>query len=196
MNRRDFIKSTGAAGLSLGVTHGLAGRQAAPPAGGLPMKVGFAERDITPDPGMEVPGGYVKEREWKIHDACKVRAVVFDDGRRQVALVGLDALVVPRHVVLGARRAIRQYCGMEPESVLIGASHSHSSGPIGMVQPHQFDHASPLVQHLAYEISSDADAGYLQRVEEEIVTAVCHARQLPRGGALRLRRGKRRQSLV
>jgi hypothetical protein len=176
MNRRDFIKSTGAVGLSLGVAPGLVEKQAAAsPAGGLPMKVGFAERDITPDPGMEVPGGYVKAREWTIHDACKVRAVVFDDGRRQVALVGLDALVVPRHVVLGARRAIRQYCGIEPESVLIGASHSHSSGPIGMVQPHQFDHASPLVRRLAYEISSNADADYLQRVEEEIVTAVCHA---------------------
>ena len=139
------------------------------------MKVGFAERDITPDPGMEVPGGYVKAREWTIHDPCKVRAVVCDDGRTAVALVGLDALIVPRHMVLAARRAIHRYCGILPEAVLIGASHSHSSGPIGMVQPGQFDDASPLVKHLAYDISSGADADYLGRVEEEIVTAVCHA---------------------
>ena len=139
------------------------------------MRVGFAERDITPDPGMEVPGGYVKEHFREIHDPCKVRAVVFDDGRTRVALVGLDALIVPRHLVLAARRGIHEQCGILPDSVLIGASHDHSAGPIGMVQPGQFDGASALVKRLAYDVSSAADAGYLERVLEEIVTAVCHA---------------------
>lgn len=178
MNRRDFIKSSGAAGLSLGVPRILSGKgeaAASPPQGGSPLKVGFAERDITPDLGMEVPGGYVKEREWKIHDPCKVRAVVFDDGRTRIALVGLDALIVPRYVVVAARRTIQERCGIPPNSVLIGASHSHSSGPIGMVRPGSYDDASPLVKKLAYEISSGADAGYVERVQEEIVTAVCHA---------------------
>ncbi len=178
MNRRDFIKSSGAAGLSLGVPRVFSGKDgvaASPPEGGSSLKVGFAERDITPDLGMEVPGGYVKEREWKIHDPCKVRAAVFDDGRTRLALVGLDALIVPRYVVVAARKIIHERCGIPPDSVLIGASHSHSSGPLGMVRPGEYDHASPLVKRLAYEVSSDADAGYVERVQEEIVTAVCHA---------------------
>jgi hypothetical protein len=178
MNRREFLKTSGVAGLSLGVPTGLHGKGEAAgltPEGGSALKVGFAERDITPDPGMEMPGAYMKEREWKIHDACKVRAVVFDDGRTQVALVGLDALMVPRHLVLAARRIIHERCGIRPDSVLIGASHDHSAGPVGMVQPGSYDDASPLVKKLAYEVSQDADAGYLERVQEEIVTAVCHA---------------------
>ncbi|MGA2074900.1 MAG: hypothetical protein ABSH52_15495 [Terriglobia bacterium] len=178
MNRREFIKSSGVAGLSIGVPRGLYGRDqatASPPERVSVLRVGFAERDITPDPGMEVPGGYVKERQWKIHDPCKVRAVVFDDGRTPVALVGLDAHDVPRYLVLAARRIIHQQCGILPGSVLIGASHSHSSGPIGKVQPGQYDGASALVKKLAYEVSQDADAVYLERVQEEIVTAVCHA---------------------
>jgi hypothetical protein len=164
--------------LSLGVGKGLYGEDAAtttPTKRGSVLQVGFAERDITPDPGMEVPGGYVKVHCREIHDPCKVRAVVFDDGRTRVALVGVDALIVPRHIVLAARRIIQERCGIRPDSVLIGASHSHSSGPLGMVQPCQYDDASALVKRLAYNVSSAADAGYLERVQQEIITAVCHA---------------------
>jgi neutral ceramidase len=141
-------------------------------------KVGFAERDISPDIGMEQPGGYGKAYLRKFHDACKVRAVVFDDSRKRVALVGVDALMIPRDLVLAARKQIQQRCGIEPEAVLIGASHSHSSGPTGMVQPGEYDFASPLVKMLAYEKSSCADAGYLERVQTEVITAVCHANSL------------------
>lgn len=109
MNRRDFLK---------------AGALAAAPAGAqypqlhvepLRMKAGFAERDITPrvDPA-------------KIHDPLKVRAAVFDDGSMQVALVGIDAIAVARPVVLAARRQIEERCGIPPEAVLVGASHTHS----------------------------------------------------------------------
>ena len=139
------------------------------------LRVGFAERDITPALGMEIPGGYGKAFHQKLHDPCKVRAVVFDDGKIKAALVGVDALMVPPHLVEAARKEIHERCAILPEAVLIGASHSHSSGPVGMVQPGQFDWASPFVRSLAYEKSSCADAGYIERVWEEIVTAVCQA---------------------
>jgi len=135
-------------------------------------KAGFAEVDITPALGMEIPGGYGKAFHQKFHDPCKVRAVVFDDGEKRTALVGVDALMVPRALVEDARKAIQEQCGIPPEAVLIGASHSHSSGPVGMVQPGQFDWASPSIQELAYEKSSCADAAYLDRVRSAVVDAV------------------------
>ena len=162
MNRREFFQLLPAAAMAQ------TGSEAV-------FKAGFAERDITPELGMEQPGGYGKVFHKTFHDACKVRAAVFDDGRMRAALVGIDALMVPRRIVLEAREAIVSRCGILPQAVLIGASHSHSSGPTGMVQPGQYDHASPLVKQLAYEKSSCADAGYLERVRTEIVTAVCHA---------------------
>jgi neutral ceramidase len=139
------------------------------------FKAGFAERDITPGIGMEQPGGYGKSFHRTFHDACKVRAVVFDDGKNRVALVGLDTLAVPRYTVLEARAEIAKRTGIKPESVMIGASHSHSSGPVGMVQPGEYDHASDLVKDLAYNKSSMADAGFMQLLKRQIVEAVVFA---------------------
>src|SRR5260370_30136527 len=161
---------------------------------GSRLKAGFAERDISPDVGMEHPGGYGKAYHRSFHDACKVRASVFDDGKTRVALVGIDALMIPRRLALDAREAIRTRCGIAQEAVLIGTSHSHSSGPTGMVQPGEYDHASPLARQLAYEKSSCADAGYLQRVRAAVVDAVCEADS--RRGEARLSFGSGLESQV
>ena len=150
------------------------------------LKAGFAERDITPKLGMEQPGGYGKAFHRTFHDPCKVRAAVFDDGNNRVAVVGIDALMIRRGSVLAARKGIRDKCGIPEENILIAASHSHSSGPTGMVQPGEFDHASEFVKTLAYEKSSCADAEYLRLVEQQIVDAVVAAdasRQEARCGA-------------
>src|SRR5215213_3507823 len=133
------------------------------------VQAGFAERDITPAVGMEVPGGYGKNFSKRIHDPCKARIAVFSDGQKRVALVGVDALVVPRQLVLEVRAKIQERCGIPGEAVMIGASHSHSSGPVGMVQKGEYDHASPLVQDLAYNKSSMADVGYMARFRDAIV---------------------------
>jgi hypothetical protein len=139
------------------------------------LKVGLAERDITPPLGSEWPGGYGKAYHRVFHDPCKVRAVVFDDGTKRVALVGIDALGIVKSSVDAARSAIHARCGIAPSAILIGASHSHSSGPTAMIMPGDFDHASPFVQSLAYEKSSCADPKYLKRVEQQIADAVCEA---------------------
>ena len=141
------------------------------------MKAGFAERDITPEMGMEKPGGYGKAFHQKVHDPCKVRAAVFDDGSNRVALVGTDSLTIPETVVRDARAEIEKACGIKPDCVLVGASHSHSAGPTCMIQPGQFDHASDLVKLLAYEKSSCADARFLDLVRRQIVAAVTAADQ-------------------
>jgi neutral ceramidase len=139
------------------------------------VKAGFAERDITPGIGMEQPGGYGKSYHRSFHDACKVRVAVFDDGKKKAAIIGVDALVMPRQVTLDARAQIEKATGISGDAVLICASHSHSSGPVGMVMPHEYDGASDLVRRLAYEESSCADPGYLLRLTSEIVAGVIAA---------------------
>lgn len=152
--------------------------------------VGFAERDITPEIGMERPGGYGKIFHKVLHDACKVRVAVFDDGAHRVAIVSVDALLVRRQLVLSARRRIKDQCGIDPGAVLIHATHSHSSGPTGMIYPGEYDHASEFVQELAYEKSSNANLDYVKHVEDQIVNAVCAAAENQRASACSVGNGR------
>ncbi|HAH46679.1 MAG TPA: hypothetical protein DCM07_17825, partial [Planctomycetaceae bacterium] len=122
------------------------------------VKVGFAERDITPEIGMEQPGGYGKSFHRSFHDPCKTRAAVFDNGTNVVAVVSLDALLIRRVTVEEIRKRVEAKCKIPASSILLHATHSHSSGPTGMILPGEFDHASEFVQELAYVKSSNADA--------------------------------------
>jgi len=140
------------------------------------MKAGFAERDITPRSGMERPGGYGKAfHSDNVHDPCKIRASVFDDGNNCISLVGIDTLAVPKVLIQNARKSIEKAFGISQNAVLVGASHSHSAGPLSMVLPNQFDHASPFAQELAYEKSSCADPLYMEIVEKELISAIVDA---------------------
>ncbi|MFO0889047.1 MAG: hypothetical protein U0790_07850 [Isosphaeraceae bacterium] len=159
---------------------------AAGPADKPIFKAGFAERDISPAIGMENPGGYGKAYHQSFHDPCKARAAVFDDGKTRVAIVGVDAIGIRRHTVQAVREAIHKKCGIEPGSILIAASHTHSGGPIGSYRPGEFDDASPLVRSLVNDYTIVENPEYAAKVEKGIVEAVCAAdaaRVDARGGA-------------
>jgi neutral ceramidase len=170
--RREFLKRT----LLLGAPPAMVTSAFRRPASEVGVaQAGYAEADITPELGMEQPGGYGKAYLTRFHDPCKVRAAVFEAAGKRVALVGVDAGSVPRVLVAASRRRIRGRCGIDEQAVLIGASHSHSSGPVSGVMPGSYDHASELVRKLAYEHSTCIDLRYLKRVEDQIVDAVCRA---------------------
>jgi hypothetical protein len=165
-----MIRSTGCGGVFLLVAWAFG-----PSVAHGAFKAGFAERDITPEVGMEAPGGYGKAYHRSLHDPCKVRASVFDDGRNRVAIVGIDALGIRRDTVQKVRGAVEARTGIPARSILIGASHSHSSGPIVWIMPGEFDDAPPLVQRLAYKESTNVDPKYLARVEQAVIDAICQA---------------------
>lgn len=127
---------------------------------------------------MEMPGASHRTfHDGLVHDPCKARAAVFDDGVSRVALISVDAVVVSDRLVRAAREEIADRCGIPPASVMIAATHSHSGGPLGLYQPGQFDHAPGWVQQLAYEQSPCADGKYLDHVQEQVVIAASEANE-------------------
>ena len=143
------------------------------------LNAAFAEKDISPEIGMEQPGGYGKSFHQTFHDPCKARIGVFREGdspeAKTVAVVSLDALVIRKPQVAAIRQRVEEATGIPASHILVHATHSHSSGPTGMVLPGEYDHASEFVQELAYEKSSMADAGYLKTLEDQVVAGVVEA---------------------
>src|SRR5262245_61610334 len=157
------------------------------------FKAGFAERDITPAIGSECPGGYGKAYHRTLHDPCKVRAAVFDDGKTIAALVGIDALNIHEQTTRNVRKSIAAKTGMPEGSIMIGASHSHSSGPMAGVMPGDFEHADDFVRKLATENTTVADPKYLAHVEKMLVEAVCKAYETRAPVAAGIGRGREDQ---
>jgi hypothetical protein len=124
---------------------------------------------------MERPGNYYKQFHREFHDPCKVRATVFESGGEIIAVVSVDALKIRTPQVEFARQQIQAKTGISPQAILIAATHSHTSGPTGMVLPHEFDHADEFVQRLAYNESTCADPEYLHHFQNQIVAAVVTA---------------------
>jgi hypothetical protein len=181
MNPKHLVKLVAALCVAAVVAFTPANAQQKAPAAKVPapkppvFKAGFAERDITPDIGMEAPGGYGKSYHRVFHDPCKVRVAVFDDGKQRVALVGMDMLFVTRAFTKEVRAEIGKKCGIKPECVLIGASHSHSSGPMGMSELGDFDNASELVKDLVNNKGIVSNPGYTQLLKRQVVEAVAFA---------------------
>jgi hypothetical protein len=94
------------------------------------LQVGFGVGDITPEPGMEMPGGFTKRVGKGVRDPLLAVACVVFDGTTPVALVGIDALFVTKSTVEHARRVIQKETRIPGENVLVGANHTHSGGPV------------------------------------------------------------------
>jgi neutral ceramidase len=94
------------------------------------LQIGFGVGDITPDVGMEMPGGFFKRQGKGVRDKLLAVACVVHDGNKTVALVGIDALFITKPTVEAARRLILQATKIPGDNVLIGANHTHSGGPV------------------------------------------------------------------
>src|SRR4051812_2978930 len=92
--------------------------------------VGFAETDITPKMGSESPGGMQKRILKEVIDPLKAVAMVVSSGKEAVALVGIDALFVTAETTAKARSIIEKQTKITGDHVVIGASHTHSGGPV------------------------------------------------------------------
>ena len=95
------------------------------------MKVGFYEKDITPPLGCNIPG-YANVR---IASTVKTRifakAAVIEVEGEYAAFLVTDSLFIPRGLPEYVKKAVSEKTPITPDRIFIGATHSHTSIPVG-----------------------------------------------------------------
>ncbi len=92
-----------------------------------PIRAGAAAVATTPPLGVELAGSFTRRVAAAIHDDLYAHALVLDNGAVRLALVSLDLICIPGHLVAQARRLIEARCGIPPGHVLIACTHTHSA---------------------------------------------------------------------
>jgi hypothetical protein len=95
------------------------------PAQGQTFKAGAAKRYIDPDHLIPISGGMgTPVMPTGKAGLLSVRTLVVEKGETRVAFVGIDNLGWPSFLGDQARKLVQ---GIQPENILIGASHTHSA---------------------------------------------------------------------
>ena len=95
------------------------------------MKIGFAAKDITPPPGLEL-GGYAGYRPNSgVHDPLWCKAVLLEQGSERYALIVLD-LMCADESLCSAIAAAAAPLGIKKQHLIVSAIHSHAA-PAGVI---------------------------------------------------------------
>jgi neutral ceramidase len=140
----------------------------------MPLSGGVARVDITPVAGLPMAGfphlnrqlpsapkdtaGYFGRQGYAegVHDPLYARVLVLENGQQKVVLISLDLIVVTQAMTDAIRAAIHEAIGVAPQSILIGATHTHAG-------PDLFGWDSPI------------DPSVLTEMNKQIVFAACQA---------------------
>ena len=95
------------------------------------LKAGAAMRVVNPTRPAVTIGHRVMERFTNIYVDLRVQAMVLEDSDgRQVVWMGMDFCVLRHRVVDHIKEEIQKAHGIEPASICINASHTHSAPPL------------------------------------------------------------------
>jgi neutral ceramidase len=126
-------------------------------------RIGTARERITPPLGGQMAGFDARKGVSNaVHDDLHARALVFDDGETQVALVSVEVIAVSAEFSRDVRFRVQEATGIPAGHVFLSATHTHC-GPVTM--NHFFNQGQPL------------DVEYLQSLADGIVASVKSAQE-------------------
>ena len=90
------------------------------------LKVGFAQVDFTPDK-LPLVGNFRDDYISRgTHDPLCSHAIVFANSSQKIALLSIDLCLLRRDNVALMRNYITSKCDINPENILISATHTHA----------------------------------------------------------------------
>ncbi len=159
-SRRDFLKATGLGAVSLALPSWLNAGQTNPAL----WQVGYAQADITPQPGQCMMAGYGRERyaAGTLSPLMMQVLAIRDPNRHTALLITADILAFDRVTVEAIRHQIAKKHGIAAERILFAASHTHWGPAVTM--------------YVSYAIGSP-NVWYMAHLEESILAQVDKALQ-------------------
>ncbi len=129
------------------------------------MHAGFSRVDITPPVGILLMGTCAASDRicQGVHDPIHVRALYLRRGERQLLIMGFDVCFVGRQDADRLKAVLHRRLGLSPSDILLNASHSHASPPLGifldlMYIPPQWDYLDQLDEAVTRAATEARDA--------------------------------------
>lgn len=98
----------------------------------MDFRAGAAEAVITPPVGTKLDGyGNRTGGAVGVHDDLHARAIVFDDGATQAAIVSCDLVGIDRRLAAAVRQIAHEATGIPAAHIMVSATHTHA-GPAGL----------------------------------------------------------------
>lgn len=135
MNRRDFLRASSVAGVTLGFGGAAQAVAKSQPSGKTSLLLaGFAREKITPPLGTRMMG--FGSRDYKqgcqgIHDDVHVRALFLQHGDERLLILAYDLCFVGREEVDRFKGALGREFDLAPRQILLNSSHSHVGPMVG-----------------------------------------------------------------
>jgi neutral ceramidase len=104
-------------------------KSAVQPVKSSPWQAGMAEIDITPPIGYRMAGYFDERLSTGTHDPLKAKAIVLQQGRREIALVFCDLIGLSLDVTRAVSARASRATGIPVTNIVIAATHSHT-GPL------------------------------------------------------------------
>jgi neutral ceramidase len=95
-----------------------------------PLRVGYAEADITPPLGGSMPGYFKDRKATGVLDPLKAKVVYLGQGKEDVALVACDLIGMGSPLVERIRAAVAEKTKSPPRHVFVHCTHTHTGGMV------------------------------------------------------------------
>jgi hypothetical protein len=166
-----------------------------------PLLVGASKRRVTPPlsvPYLTSSGNGTNAPFQGLHDDLFARALVLDDGRRQIALLSVDAIGYDNSVLGKGRDFTRELrrkvvvrTGLKPGAIMLAATHAHSAPETIGLTPFREVPGVPdwLEQHLQELPDTLVDA-WKNRAPARAFAGITHVEGIARYRRIVLKNGK------
>lgn len=93
------------------------------------FKAGFYEKEITPPLGTTIFGYFARRVNTGVKDKLYAKAAVFENNGEYAAFLAIDSMCMPPDLPETVRQRVQKNTPIDGNSILIGVTHSHTSGP-------------------------------------------------------------------